>query len=109
MNVEDIQAYAASKPGAEETFPFGNNTLVYKVNGKAFLLMALDTDPLRCNVKVDPDEAIEQREAYPDHIFPGFHMNKKHWNTILPQGLKTSLVKELIDASYRLVAKIKNK
>jgi predicted DNA-binding protein (MmcQ/YjbR family) len=71
-----------------------------------FLLISLDDIPPRVNVKTDPDQSIELREAYPDNILPGFHMNKKHWNTlVLNARLSPSLVQELIKASYDLVRK----
>ncbi|HEY2722116.1 MAG TPA: MmcQ/YjbR family DNA-binding protein [Chitinophagaceae bacterium] len=105
MNIESLREYCLSKPGAEETLPFGPNTLVYKVNGKAFLLMGLDDQPLSFNVKCDPDYAIELREQYAC-VLPGYHMNKKHWNTIVVDGtVSSSLLKKWIDNSYQLVSK----
>lgn len=110
MNIESLREYCLSKPGAEETLPFGPDTLVFKVNGKVFLLVGLDAEDLRFNVKCDPDKAIELREEYPC-VLPGFHMNKKHWNTILVDGsVSNALLKEWIDHSYTLVApKVKKK
>jgi predicted DNA-binding protein (MmcQ/YjbR family) len=105
MNIEDIRAYALQKENVTESFPFGGDTLVFKVNEKAFLLMSLDAMPLRFNVKCDPERAIELREEYPDVILPGYHMNKKHWNTIIADGLKKDMLKEMIDDSYALVGK----
>jgi predicted DNA-binding protein (MmcQ/YjbR family) len=107
MNIETIQEYCLSKTGVEETLPFGPDTLVYKTNNKIFLLMGLDSEPLRFNVKCDPDKAIELREEYPC-VLPGFHMNKKHWNTIMVDGsVSVKQLKEWIDHSYDLVAKRK--
>lgn len=103
MNVEEIRMYALQKEGVEEGFPFGEQTIVFKVNGKIFLLMGLENDELSFNVKCDPDRAVELREEYPDNVLPGYHMNKKHWNTIVAHGLKTSFIKEMIDHSYELV------
>jgi predicted DNA-binding protein (MmcQ/YjbR family) len=103
MNIEDIRAYALQKENVTEGFPFGGDTLVFKVNEKAFLLMSLDAIPLKFNVKCNPDKAIELREEYPDVILPGYHMNKKHWNTIIAEGLKNAILKEMIDDSYDLV------
>ena len=104
MNIETLRDYCLSKPGAEETLPFGPDTLVFKVNGKAFLLVGLDAEDLRFNVKCDPDKALELREEYPC-VLPGFHMNKKHWNTIVVDGsVSNALLKEWIDHSYTLVA-----
>ncbi len=103
MNIETLREYCLAKPGAEETLPFGPDTLVFKVGGKAFLLTGLDTADLRFNVKCDPDRAIELREEY-SCVLPGWHMNKKHWNTIVVDGsVPVRLLKEWIDHSYDLV------
>ncbi len=107
MNIETLREYCLSKPGAEETLPFGPDTLVYKVGGKLFLLTGLDSEDLRFNVKCDPDKAIELREVF-TCVQPGFHMNKKHWNTIVADGsVPDKQLKEWIDHSYELVAKKK--
>lgn len=104
MNIETIREYCLSKPGSEETLPFGPDTLVYKVNGKIFLLMGLDSETLRFNVKCDPDKAPELREEYAC-VLPGYHMNKKHWNTIVVDGsVSSGQLKEWIDHSYNLIA-----
>jgi predicted DNA-binding protein (MmcQ/YjbR family) len=104
MNIESLREYCLSKSGAEETLPFGPDTLVYKVGGKAFLLTGLDNEELRFNVKCDPDKAIELREEFPC-VLPGWHMNKKHWNTIVVDGsVNNKQLKEWIDWSYDLVA-----
>ena len=109
MNVEEIRLYALSKPGVEEGFPFGEETLVFKVDGKLFLLMGLSASPLQFNVKCDPERALELREQYAC-IIPGYHMNKKHWNTIIIDNTLTKKeLKEMIDHSYSLVAKKKKK
>jgi predicted DNA-binding protein (MmcQ/YjbR family) len=103
MNIETLREYCLSKPGAEESLPFGPDTLVFKVNNKVFLLLPLDTEDLRFNVKCDPDLAVELREQY-DCVLPGYHMNKKHWNTILVNGTATGKqLKEWVDHSYNLV------
>jgi len=95
------------KPGAEETLPFGPDTLVFKVNGKVFLLLPLDDEDVQFNVKCDPDLALELRENY-NCVQPGYHMNKKHWNTIVVDGsVKRSVLREWIDHSYDLVSKKK--
>jgi predicted DNA-binding protein (MmcQ/YjbR family) len=107
MNIETIREYCLAKENVEETLPFGPDTLVYKVNGKVFLLMGMDNPDLRFNVKCDPDKALELREQY-HAVQPGFHMNKKHWNTVLVDGsVKSDLLREWIDDSYNLVAKKK--
>jgi predicted DNA-binding protein (MmcQ/YjbR family) len=103
MDIEQLRDYALSKPGVEETMPFGPDTLVFKINGKAFLLVSLESHPLQYNVKCDPDEAIELREQHAC-IIPGYHMNKKHWNTILVDGtLPLKQLQLFIDHSFELV------
>ncbi len=105
MDIESIQQYCLQKEDVTESFPFGGDTLVFKRKEKAFLLIGLDSLPLTCNVKCDPEKAIELREEYPDVILPGYHMNKKHWNTIVVEAVKSSFLKEMIDDSYELVGK----
>ena len=108
MHLEDLREYVLSKPGAEETFPFGPDTLVYKVNGKVFLLTGINSLPLQFNVKCDPEKAIALREQY-SCIIPGYHMNKKHWNTVIIDSvLPASLLWEMINDSYNLVANSKS-
>jgi predicted DNA-binding protein (MmcQ/YjbR family) len=104
MNIETLRSYALSKPNAEESFPFGEDTLVFKVNNKIFLLTGLDSHPLQFNVKCHPDKAIELREEFPENVLPGYHMNKKHWNTIIVNGkLSSKQLQGFIDDSYNLV------
>lgn len=104
MNIETIREYALSLGKVEEGFPFGENTLVFKVKGKIFLLLSLDAEPLRFNVKCEPDRAIELREEFPDSVLPGYHMNKKHWNTIIVNGqLPSKMVLEMIRNSFGLI------
>ncbi len=108
MDIELIREYCLSKPGVEETLPFGPDTLVFKVKNKVFLLISLDAQPLRFNVKCDPTYALELREEYPDTILPGYHMNKKHWNTIVVNGvLSKKLLMKMIDDSYVLVSSVR--
>lgn len=103
MNIEQLRDYCISKPGVEETLPFGPDTLVYKVEGKIFLLTGLDSEQLRFNVKCDPATAVELREEFAC-VLPGYHMNKKHWNTIVVDGSVSSRqLKDWIDHSYQLV------
>lgn len=103
MNIEEFRAYCLSKKGVEETFPFGEETLVFKVMGKVFALTGLDAAEFSVNLKCDPDWALELREEYPE-ISPGYHMNKKHWNTVLFEGdLDEELLRKLVDHSYELV------
>ena len=103
MDIEGLREYCLSKPATEETLPFGPDTLVFKVGGRLFLLVSLDTEELRFNVKCDPDLALELREQYPC-VEPGYHMNKKHWNTIVVDGsVPSRQLKKWIDHSYDLV------
>lgn len=105
MDIETLREYCLSKPDVEEVLPFGPNTLVYKVNGKIFLITGLNEETLSFNVKCDPDLAIELREQF-DCIQPGYHMNKKHWNTIIVDGsVSIKQLKEWIDHSYQLITK----
>ncbi len=104
MNIELLREYCLGKPGAEESLPFGPDVLVFKVKGKIFLLTGLDEEVLSFNVKCSPDKAVELREQY-SCVQPGYHMNKKHWNTIVADGsVSSALLKEWIDDSYKLVA-----
>src|SRR3972149_1870482 len=102
MNIETLREYCLSKPGVTESFPFGEDALVFKVLGKMFALMLLNQE-LTINLKCDPERAIELREKHPA-IIPGYHMNKKHWNTLNVDGsLTENQILELIDHSYNLV------
>jgi predicted DNA-binding protein (MmcQ/YjbR family) len=110
MNIESLREYVLGKPSVMEGFPFGDSVIVYKVNEKIFLLVSLDTQPLQFNVKCDPGKAIELREEYPEAVLPGYHMNKKHWNTIIVKGdLSNSQLLQMIDDSYELVRDKKKK
>lgn len=103
MDIESLRDYCLSKPAVEETLPFGPDTLVYKVGGKVFLICPMDSETFRFNVKCDPEKAIELRERY-ECVQPGYHMNKKHWNTIVVDGtVSNSMLKEWINDSYDLI------
>src|ERR1700759_5131280 len=103
MTLADFCAHCISLPEAEETTPFGPEILVYKVGGKMFALASPDEYPPRINLKCDPERALELRDRY-EEITPGYHMNKRHWNTLnLGGSLSAKLVHELIDHSYQLV------
>ena len=103
MILADFCAHCLSLPAVEETTPFGPEALVYKVAGKMFALAMPDEHPHRVNLKCDPERALELRDRYED-IVPGYHMNKRHWNTINLGGrVPTALVRELIEHSYQLV------
>lgn len=102
MNIEEYRDFCLSLPGATEETPFGPDTLVFKVGGKLFALNDLRTFE-SFNVKCDPERAVELRERY-DYVLPGFHMNKKHWNTVLVgTGVTEAQVREWITHSYQLV------
>jgi predicted DNA-binding protein (MmcQ/YjbR family) len=102
MNIETIRGYCLIKKGVTECFPFDETTLVFKLFGKIFLLTNLDGE-LSINLKCDPEKAIELRELYPA-VIPGYHMNKKHWNTVLIDGtLSNALIFSFIDHSYDMV------
>ena len=103
MDLESLRNYCLSKKSASEDMPFGEDTLVFRVLGKIFALTSLDTEGCRVNLKCHPDYAIELREKFED-IQPGYHMNKKHWNTVnCENGLDSALIKSLIDHSYELI------
>lgn len=104
MNIEELRTYCLSKKGTTESFPFDSDTLVFKVSGKMFCLTSL-SDPGSINLKCDPEKAIELREKY-INVQPGYHMNKKMWNTILmDENISKKLLKEWITDSYLLVVK----
>lgn len=101
MDIEAFRMFCLSKKGVTEEFPFGPETLVYKVMGKAFALAGLDSDIFTVNLKCDPEYALELRDQY-EEIKPGFHMNKKHWNTVLFEGgtLSDDFLRSLVTHSY---------
>lgn len=104
MNIEEVREYCISLPGSSESFPFGDDTMVFKVTGKIFTLANLDGEPT-VNLKCDPELAAELRETY-SSVIPGYHMNKKHWNTILLDGsIPDVLIYNWISHSYNLVLK----
>lgn len=103
MDIEQLHDYAMNLGVVEDTLPFGPENIVYKTNGKMFLLIATDESPLRINVKCNPEWALELREQH-SSILPGYHMNKKHWNTIVVDGSLTNKeLKEFIKHSFDLV------
>lgn len=102
MDIVALRDYCISKKGASESFPFGEDTLVFKVKGKIFALVNLDGD-LSINLKCDPSLAIELRERF-SSVIPGYHMNKKHWNTVMLNGsVPDKEVFSWIDHSYNLI------
>ena len=103
MHVENIRTYCLAKPAVSESFPFDEQTLVFKVAGKMFALFSLEKHPLQINLKCDPEKAIDLRERF-HSVIPGYHMNKQHWNTLIIDGeLPKKLIEDLIDHSYDLV------
>ncbi len=99
MHIEDFREYCLSKKSSSEDTPFGPDMLVFRVSGKIFALTSLDQPQFRANLKCEPDYAIELREKY-DFIIPGFHMNKRHWNTVFFENVNLEFAKSLIDHSY---------
>jgi predicted DNA-binding protein (MmcQ/YjbR family) len=110
MHLEEIRSYCLSKKGVTECFPFDQQTLVFKVLNKMFLLTDIDANPVSVNLKCNPEYAIELREKY-DCIQPGYHMNKKLWNTVILNGeLSNHEFYKLVDHSYNeVVAKLSKK
>ena len=103
MDVETFREICLRKKAVEETFPFDEVTLVFKVMGKMFALLPLNDDPARANLKALPEQAIEWREQN-HQVVPGWHMNKKHWNTVyIEDGLEDEFIMEMIDHSYKQV------
>jgi predicted DNA-binding protein (MmcQ/YjbR family) len=104
MDVAQFREYCLSKPRATEGTPFGSGVLVFKVGGKMFALAALDEVPTTVNLKCDPDLALDLRDRY-EQVTPGYHMNKKHWNTVeIETGIRDADLRKMIDHSYDLVA-----
>jgi len=103
MDLESFREYCLRKPEATEGTPFGPDVLVFKVGGKIFALASLDDVPARANLKCDPDLALELRDRY-EQVTPGYHMNKKHWNTVeIESGIPDIELRKMIDHSYELV------
>jgi predicted DNA-binding protein (MmcQ/YjbR family) len=102
MNIEDFRIYCLKKHDVTEDFPFDESTLVFRIGGKIFALCDInDFDGV--NLKCDPEKAVELREQY-DGVTPGYHMSKKHWNTVLTDGsVPAQVFQELIDHSYDIV------
>jgi len=103
MNVEDIREYCLSKKAVTENFPFNETTLVFKVCNKIFALIDINNPEIKINLKCNPEYAVELREQYTE-IVPGYHMNKRHWNTITCNGkISQQFLFKLIDHSYNLI------
>lgn len=105
MNLDEIKSRMQAMPGAVDCMPFGPDVIVYKVMDKMFSLVSWQEDPMRINLKCDPGLALMHREIYPA-VIPGYHMNKKHWNTVALDGTLDSLIiQDMINHSYELVVK----
>jgi predicted DNA-binding protein (MmcQ/YjbR family) len=106
MDLAAIREYCLTKKGRiTEGLPFGDDVLVFKVNGKIFLLARLDTHPLSINLKCDPELAVDLRERY-EAVRPGYHQDKKHWNTVMLDGsIPPQELRRMIDHSYEEVVK----
>lgn len=103
MHLDQFRDHCLAKPAVTEGFPFGNQALVFNVAGKMFALLRLDAIPPSANLKCDPEWAIDLRETY-EGVRPGYHMNKRHWNTIVLRGdVPGETVRQLVDHSYGLV------
>jgi predicted DNA-binding protein (MmcQ/YjbR family) len=100
--IDVLREHCLAKKEVSESFPFDENTLVFKVYDKMFALISLEREPLQMNLKCDPEKAIELREEY-YQVIPGYHSNKKHWNTIVLENISIEVVKKWIDHSYDLV------
>ncbi|MFG2973469.1 MmcQ/YjbR family DNA-binding protein [Streptomyces sp. NPDC048331] len=102
MTPEQLRAFCLGFNAAVEEFPFTPETSVFKVLGKVFALSALDAEPLKVNLKCDPELAVRLREEH-EAIAPGYHMNKRHWNTVTVGGVPDTMLRELVEDSYDLV------
>jgi predicted DNA-binding protein (MmcQ/YjbR family) len=103
MNLEEFREYCLQKRKVTEGMPFGETVLVFKVAGKMFALASLDEVPATANLKCDPDRALELRDRY-EEVQPGYHMNKKHWNTVSIEGaIPAPELRRMIDHSYELI------
>ena len=104
MTGDDLHELCLSFPGTSVDHPFGPDTIVYRVAGKLFALAPTGVDPLRVNLKCEPLLAEQLREEYPSAVLPGYHMNKRHWNTVVCDGsIEDDLVVTMVEDSYDLV------
>jgi predicted DNA-binding protein (MmcQ/YjbR family) len=105
MDLEQFREYCLSKGAATESMPFGEGVLVFKVVGKIFAIATLDEIPATVNLKCDPDLALALRDRY-EQVQPGYHMNKKHWNTVeIDSGVPEAELRKMIEHSYDLVVR----
>jgi len=110
MNLETFRDFCLSLPHTTEDMPFGEDILAFRICGRIFVLTNLESVPLRASLKCNPERALELREQYPEKIVAGYHLNKKHWNTILLENLPEVLIKEMVQHSYnQVLAKVPKK
>lgn len=103
VELDELKAHCLNKPGATDGYPFGPGALVIKVGGKLFAIIADEEDPHTVSLKADPEEALLARSTYPA-VKPGYHLNKRHWNTVTLDGsIHKRQVLEWVDDSYDLV------
>lgn len=104
MDIEAFREHCLTLPGVTEDFPFGEDALAFRVGLKIFALVMLSRHPAQANLKCEPERAMELRERYPQHVLPGYHMNKRHWNTVLLEGpLTARQIGELVEHAHALV------
>ena len=104
MELDEMHELLLAQRGATDDMPFGPDTAVYRVGGKMFALIGLERMPRQVNLKCDPERTVELRERYPDGVLPGYHMSKKHWNSVLLDGtVPRAVVIELVEHSWQLV------
>ncbi|CAM5316813.1 DNA-binding protein OS=Streptomyces antimycoticus OX=68175 GN=SANT12839_079110 PE=4 SV=1 [Streptomyces antimycoticus] len=104
MKPDDVTAHCLALPGAAEDFPFGDSPAVYRVGGKIFALLSEGAVPPRVSLKLPPDEVLAMHAQRPDTVLPGYHLNKRHWVTVLLSGgLEAEEVRELLGQSYEIV------
>ena len=103
MKIEDLEKILLKKQGASKSFPFGDIYAVFKIENKVFAILAIEENPLRLNLKCDPMDALAYRDIYKS-VIPGYHMNKKHWNTIILDGnVPQEVLEDMINESYNLI------
>ena len=104
MTARELRRLCLDFPGAYEDFPFGPETSVFKVEGTLFAISALASTPMKVSLKCEPELAEELRSSYPDAIAPGYHLNKRHWNTVVCDGtLPEGMVRDMVEDSYDLI------
>jgi predicted DNA-binding protein (MmcQ/YjbR family) len=104
MELDEMHELLLAQRGATDDMPFGPDVAVYRVGGKMFALIALERMPSQVNLKCDPERAIDLRQRYPESVLPGYHMSKKHWNTVLLDGtVRRDLLIELVEHSWQLI------